>query len=308
MRKNSLTPNNGLSLSQAQSISNLCNQRAIEIGNKISVVNNYTKSVRVNGDEHITVKGRQLPDDIVALLSEKAELHACQAFLRENMKAKEDMLQEAKKSQADLSEIKYPEDWELSEPKLVPQVTEEWGMEQLTLAEVNEMLEAEAYAAHIGQFIHEGKPLDVLRKELPNLPSVEWMEIETGKKSPIKIKVHHTSEQLLKVHEDLAAIHRGYEQRVNYFKAKVKNLVTEENARVAKLNADAQNEAEKINKDRQSVYQVQFAKVTEEIKTKKAEFEKERQAKIREIASMRIDVDVRFQKVIDIFLSKVVTE
>lgn len=304
MKKNSLTPNNGLSLSQAQSISNLCHQRAIEIGNKLASVNNASKSVEVDGKEHVTVKGRELPSNVVALLIEKAELHACQGFLMENIKAKDEMLSDAKWSQADISTVKFPEDWKSEDPKTLQQVAENWGWEQLTVAEINEFIEADAHAAHIGQFIHEGSILDTLREELPNIPDIEWMTIKDGIKSPVKITVHHTSDGLLKVHEELAALHRGYEQRVNYFKAKVKNLVTEENARIAKLNADAQTEAEKINKDRYNQYQVEFAKATEEVRTLKAEFEKTRQARIKEIASMRISVDPRFQKTIDTFLSQ----
>lgn len=305
MRKNSLTPNKGLSLSQAQSISNLCNQRAIEIGNTFSVVNNYSKTVTTaDGRTHTTVQPRKLPLNVVELLSEKSELHACQAFLMENIKAKDAMLQEAKRLQGDLSSVEFPKDWEYVDPKMFPQVTEDWGWEQLTVTEYNEYLQAEAYAAHIGKFIHEDSILDTLRKELPKLPDIEWMEINVGTKSPVELHLHHTPAELLKVHEELAAIHRGYEQRVNYFKAKVKNLVTEENARIAKLNADAQNEAEKINNIKQSEYQAAFAKATEEVKTLKAEYEKTRQTRIKEIASMRIEVDPRFQKTIDIFLSQ----
>ena len=148
MRKNSLAKT-GLSLSQAQSISNLCNQRAIEISNKLNNVNNYSKSVEVDGQEHMTVKGRKLPENVVDLLKEKSELHACQGFLMENIKAKDTMLNEIKRSQADTTSVKMPEDWEYVEPKVIPQVGEDWGWEQLSLREYNEYLEAEAYAAHI---------------------------------------------------------------------------------------------------------------------------------------------------------------
>ncbi len=306
MKKNSLTPNNGLSLSQAQSISNLCYQRAIEINNLLASINNASKSVEIDGKEHIIVKGRELPSNIVDLLIEKGDLHACQGFLMENIKAKDDMLNEAKNMTADLSQVKFPEDWVREEPNIIPQVDENWGWEQLTVAEINEYIEAEAYASHIGQFIHDGSILDTLREELPNIPDIEWMNIKgDGSKSPVKINIHHTSEHLLNIHEKLAIIHRKFEQRVNYFKAKVKNLVTEENARIANLNADAQNEAEKINKDRYNQYQVAFAEATEKIQTLKAEFEKTRQARIKEIVSMRISVDKRFQKTIDIFSDQI---
>jgi len=102
----------------------------------------------------------------------------------------------------------------------------------------------------------------------------------------------------------LAELHRGYEQSVNYFKAKAKNLATEENARIANVNADLMNDAAKKNADLQGAYETAFAKYSDEVKTIRTEFEKVRQAKIRQIASMRIEVDERFQTTVDIFLKQ----
>lgn len=312
MKKNSLTPNKGLSLSQAQSISNLCNQRAREITAVFIGVNNYGKTVSVTTagttKEHIIQVGKKLPENVVDLLKEKAELHACQAFLMENIKAKHAMLNEAKREQPDYSGIEQPKR-PLAElvdvkNKLLKEVGEDFGWEQLTATELNEYLEAEAFASHIGQFIHKDGVLDHLRNELPHVPPIEWMTIKDGEKTPVEIKIHHTSEQLLKVHEELAALHRQYEQRVNYFKAKVKNLTTAENARIANVNADLQNEAEAINNRLNSEYDTVFKAYTEKTKSVKAEFEKTRQAKVKEIAAMRIQIDPRFQKTIDTFLKQ----
>jgi F0F1-type ATP synthase membrane subunit b/b' len=108
----------------------------------------------------------------------------------------------------------------------------------------------------------------------------------------------------MKVHEELAGLHRTYEHKVNYYKAKVKNLTTERNAEIAKANADAQNDAEKQNNDLQVAYETAMKKVHESINTAKAEFEKERQAKIKSAAVLRIDIDPRFQEVIDTFLEQ----
>lgn len=308
MKKNSLTPNKGLSLSQAQSISNLCNQRAREIAANLQGVNNYSKTVDTGKKTHTIVVGKELPTNVVELLKEKAELHACQAFLMENIKAKDALLNEAKREQPDYSGIEQPKRplAELVDVKnqLLKEVGEDFGWEQLTAAELNEYLEAEAFASHIGQFIHKDGILDHLRNELPHVPPVEWMTIKDGEKTPVEIKTHHTPEQLLKVHEDLAALHRQYEQRVNYFKAKVKNLTTAENARIANVNADLQNEAEATNNKLHSEYDTAFKAYTEKTKSVKAEFEKTRQAKIKEIAAMRIQVDPRFQKTVDTFLKQ----
>jgi len=301
MKKNSLA-STGLSLSQAQSISNLCNQRAREIEKLLSTVNNYKKTVKVDNEEVETVSARKLPTNVVDLLEEKSSLHATQAFLMENIKGKDTMLMAAKMEQPDLTSVVFPKNYEYEEPIVLTQVKEEWGWEQLPIDEYNDYLEAEAHASHIGQFIHKDSILDNLRSELSTLPAVEWMIIEDGKKSPVKIIVHHTPEELMKVHEELASLHRKYEQSVNYYKAKVKNLVTVENARIAKINSDAQNEAEKINNDREINYNTEHKKATEAIKVIKSEFEKTRQDNIKRIAALRIDVDKRFQNVVSHFL------
>lgn len=309
MKKNTLTSNKGLSLSQAQSVSNLCNQRAKDIDAKLDGLNNYHKSVEIvdgkgNSKGYVTVTAKKIPTDVVELLLEKSGLHACQAFLMENIKAKEAMLQDIKKGSADISTVEVPDRPKLVNVDTLAQVSEDFGWSALTASEVSEYTEAEAFAAHIGQFIHKGGTLDRLRTELPTIPAVEWMNIHDGMKSPVVISVHHNSEDLLATHEKLAELHRGFEQRVNYFKSKVKNITTEENARIAKLNADAINVTSKQNKDAQATYQTAYMEATEKMKNIQADFEKERQAKIKEIASLRIGIDARFQKVIDIFLAK----
>ena len=303
MKKNSLQ-SKGLSLSQAQSISNLCHQRATEIGHKLTNVNNYSKKVTVGKKERDIVAGKPLPENVLELLTEKSELHACQAFLMENTKAKAAMLNGLKIARADVSVVEIPKAPQYAKAEVLGELNEEFGWSQLSVSENSEYLEAEAYASHIGQFIHKGKTLDVLRTELPGLPAIEWMVIKDGQKSPVEIEKHHTSEDLLKLHEDLAAVHRTYEQRVNYFKAKVNNLTTAENARIAKVNADAETEAEKTNRDLRNEFELAHKEYVGKVQSIKVEFEKERQSKIQTTAALRIDVDPRFQKVVDIFLKQ----
>lgn len=214
------------------------------------------------------------------------------------------MLKSAKTESADVSSVVLPE-----EPKQVSAylnqlslVNENWGWEQLTTNEINEYLEAEAFAAHIGQFIHKGQILDSLRNKLNTIPSIEWMEINKDIKSPVMINIHHTSEELISLHEKLSAEHRNYESRVNYFKAKVKNLVTQENSRISKINADAQIAANKINDENMAIYKVEYGKAISEINKIKSVFEEKRHENIKKIASMRISIDERFQETINSFL------
>lgn len=302
--KNSLSAK-GLSMSQAQSVSNICNQRCKEIANAIRDINNASKTLHIEGKTYVSTKGNPMPGNIVDLLKEKSRLHATQAFLMENVKYKNERIKDLQSARFDFDVITpMPERSELLSFSEMQSVNETFGWAQLSIQEYNEYLEAEAYAAHIGQFIHKDGILDNLRNELSRIKTLEWMEIEDGKKTPIDVTVHHTPEQLLAIYEELAALHRQYEQRVNYFKAKVKNLTTAENARIAKLNAVGQDEVnsknivilENYSKDK-SIWMAERTKRTHE-------FEEKRQLQIQEIAEQRINVDTRFQSVVDDILNK----
>ena len=293
----------GLSLSQAQSISNLCFQRTQDISSNLSVINNAEKTLKIGNETYIETVGNKIPANVVDLLLEKALLHATQAFLMENIKAKDSLLKELKEKYftSPLTEPEWPK---IESVTLLPLVDEKWGSGQLSLSEYNEYLEAEAYAAHIGQFIHKDCKLDILRKELSTIKTLEWMTIKDGEKTPLKVSVHHNQAQLLDIHNNLAALHRKYEQRVNYFKAKVKNLVTEENARISKVNADEQaivNNSNRIMEDTFSellrVYRAENLRLIQD-------FEKTRQEDIQKVAGLRITVDTRFQPTVDKYLKE----
>lgn len=300
--KNSLAVK-GLSLSQAQSISNMCYQRAIEIANSLNGINNATRVVTVNGKDYDKVVGKKIPANVADLIIEKAKLHATQGFLMTNIKAKDQLLTDLKRLPF-VSAIDVPVKPDFIQAKMQNAVDEAWGWDQLSMVEMCEFIEQEAYAAHIGQFIHKDSPLDNLRKELPLIKTLEWMEVEIGKKTPIKVTPHHTSTELLGHHETLATMHRTHEMRVNYFKAKVKNLVTEENARIAKENGIEQA---KVNAENNILHE-QWNGITkayqDAVSQERQEFENKRQENIKETAALRIQVDTRFQELVDEFLAK----
>jgi len=295
----------GLSLSQAQSISNLCNQRCLDIDNKLGTYNNYTRAIQYSAEKLLMeTEGVKIdPALIIELLKEKGQLHACQAFLMENIKGKNDMIVSEQKKVFNTS-LTEPVKPKLSSYENVALVDEKWGWNQLTASEYNEYLEAEAFASHIGQFIHKGGKLDTLRKELPNIKKLEWFELKRDEKIPVILDVHHTAEDLLSLHEKLAETHRAYEQRVNYYKAKVKNLVTDENARISRENADGIAKVSAENAKLTKEYEISYKAYQDVVLKEKQEFEAARQERIKEVASYRIEVDARFQTTIDKYLKK----
>jgi hypothetical protein len=293
----------GLSMSQAQSISNLCNQRAQEMQRELDSYNVSSKSINIGGETFELEAPYAMPSTVLELLKEKSKLHATQGFLMEAIKEKSDIIQQLESSRFDDSNLVEPERPEYPDLHIANSVGENWGWSQLTASEYNEYLMAEAYAAHLGQFIHKGGKLTQMRKQLADLPAIEWMNVKDGEKTPVKIQKHHTAQQLLATHEQIANEHRTYEQRVNYYKAKVKNLVSDENARIQKENADRAKayelEEQRINEEYRAAmntYRSQFI-------AENSSFNANREKAIKDAAALRISVDPRFQAVIDMFIT-----
>ena len=300
--KNSLS-SKGLSMSQAQSISNLCNQRSKDITAQLADINNVSKELTIGVETYIETKGNPIPGNVVELLTAKARLSATQAFLMENIKAKDELITKIKKEQFKY-DVEAPIRPTTISEVLPNEVDEDFGWDTLTTAEYNEYLEAEAYASHIGQFIHKGGKLDKLRAELPTIKTLEFMEIEVGKKTPLKISIHHTPAQLLTIHEELAALHRGYEQKVNYFKSKVKTTVTATNATVQKARGDIQARVNQVNLELANEYKLAYDKWLADQRKAQHEFEEKRQGRIQEAVNLKIEVAERFQGVVDEFLNQ----
>ena len=300
--KNSLA-SKGLSMSQAQSISNLCNQRSKDITAQLADINNVSKELTIGTETYIETQGNPIPTNVVQLLQAKARLSATQAFLMENIKAKDELINKIKQERFTYG-VESPERPKLISETIPSEVDEDFGWDTLSTAEYNEYLEAEAYASHIGQFIHKGGKLGRLRAELPTIKTLEFMEIEVGKKTPIKVSIHHTPAQLLAIHEQLAALHRGFEQRVNYFKSKVKNATTSENARIQKERGIIQARVNEQNSEAANTYKLAYDKWVGEERQAQHEFEEKRQARIQDAVNLKIEVAQRFQDVVDEFLNQ----
>lgn len=309
LNKRNLFAKTGLSLSQAQSISNICYQRVLEIDANIDAINNVSKNIKIDGEDLVETQAVPMPDDIVKYILIKGNLSATQAFLMEAIKAKEEMINTIKNSKFNISEFlefnPSPEREELDKPIMIPEKDESWGWEQLSLKELSEFWEAEAYASQIGKFIHKNGKLTNLRTELPKIKTLEWITVEEGKKTPVKVAIHHTPEQLMLIHENLAEKHREYESKVNYYKAKVKNLVTLQNAAIAKENATALAKYTEDYDFIKTKHKGEYVSWRSEFDKATQSFEADKAEQLKEVVTLRIVVDGRFQETINSILSSI---
>jgi hypothetical protein len=295
----------GLSMSQAQAISNLCHQNALEIGRKLKKCNNSHESITIRKKVYVEQEGHPLPKDTFDLLLNKGSYHACQAFLMEAIKEKESLMQEAaNKPFVYTGDSIEPVAPNYEDYVLLNEVDEDWGWSQLGPAQLAEYYEAEAIASHLGQFIHKGGKLDRLRSALTTNRSLRFIS-DGEKQYPVDIEMHHTPEMLLELHEQIASAHRKYEQRVNYFKAKVKNLVNEENVKRRQHNADETARITKINTQLEDEYNLARKNHRAAVEAERQLFEAERKSAVGKISALRIKVDPRFQSVIDKFLKEI---
>ena len=293
----------GLSMSQAQSVSNLCNQNAQEIERDLNSYNNCSKMIEVGGKSYMMQEASVIPDNIIDLLKSKGDLHACQAFLMEAIKSKDSEIKRLQNMTCDTSHITAPVREQAPDFDIIHNVEESWGWAKLTDSEYSEFLQSEAMAAHLGQFIHRKGKLNDLRSDLSYTPAIEWFEVEDGKKTPVMVTKHHHAQSLMQLHEDIAEQHRKYEQRVNYYKAMVKNLVSDENARIQKENADSTAKFLAIEKQLNEKFKTELDAYNGAVMKLTMEFNSQRELDIKAVAALRINVDPRFQHVIDLFIT-----
>lgn len=295
----------GLSMSKAQSLSNICNQRAKYIDSLLTNVNNVSKSFKQSdGEVYFKQIAKPMPENVLELLKEKSSYHALQAYLMEAIKYKDNLL-EKEKNNFFTSELKFPIQPNYDNNELHKEVDEKWGWEQITEKEYSEYLECETYASHIGQYFHKGGVLDNLRKNYNSDLELSFIELKKDEKIPIKSNPNHTEKDLIDLHEELANVHREYEQKVNYFKAKVKNLVSAKNIEISKLNSDILANSEVVNSKLRQEYNDLLNEFTNKLSIEKLEFNKNKEIELKRISSLKIKIPTNLQPTVDKLLKDI---
>ena len=293
----------GLSITQAQSISNLCNQYCVEIDNVLQNINIISKEFTFNQEHFIEQKANEVPANLIELLNKKGEYSSLQAFLMENIKLKDSLLEEAENKYFRFEESS-PLQPKFIDPRGLPRITEV----QLSEEDRIDYLIQESFASQIGKFIHKGEKLDMLRKEASNTPLVEWKKIDSNITIPVKNTIHTTPEELFKIHLQLVEIHRVHAQKLNYYKAKMKNQLSDLNEEIVRKNAEEYDKASSKYQKELQEYNEEFRKYEERYHKALFAFQEEKEKEMKRIASLRIRIPEIFKPLVDTLLKKVVIE
>lgn len=143
--------------------------------------------ISLSGQSYLMQEGIVIPEDILDKLKTKGDLHATQAFLMEAIKSKESEIGRIRNLTPDTSHLTQPVRVYAPDYEIEDNVEESWGWSQLTDSEYSKYLQEEALASHLGQFIHKNGKLSELRRELPNISTLEWFEVEDGKRLRLKL-------------------------------------------------------------------------------------------------------------------------
>jgi hypothetical protein len=221
----------------------------------------------------------------------------------EGIKAKDELIRGLRSAAFDY-DVPQPERPILAPMEVEKEYYEQDVLDTLSRENVHEYLYNEAIAATIGKFIHQGGKLASLRDQLSTIPPTKWHSIVKDETTPVKVVKHHTQEDLSKLHEQLAGLHRDAEKRVNYYKALILNNLADMNASEAKRVSLINSKIQKENNDMNQSYLNKYADWSMNLKIARDKFEAERENQIKEASQLRILVPADLQPLVDEFMSK----
>lgn len=221
----------GLSQSEANHTANIAKEVAQRISDRIASVSLFKETIVKEKTPYNFVSSEP---ELEKLCKEEGAIYALSSWLREGIKAKAALIQRVE--QADSKTLGFA----LPERPVAPELGEipspEDVLNKLTIAERAEYLKFEAVAAHIGKKVHPKGIFDQWRHAMKHTPPTYFVK---GTTSDILISVErlYSQGQLDTIFFNLQKEYREAESKVNYYKAKVNNLLNEETARINGENA-----------------------------------------------------------------------
>ena len=212
---------------------------------------------------------------------EEGNLYALSAWLREAIKAKEALLKQVENDNFNISLLN-----EVNYDKATSLLTEDEVKYSLPINELAEYLAYEAKAAHIGKKVHPNGIFEQWFNMIKNTPKIQINEI--NKDYIVEFDQVVDEKDLYQVYFTLQKEYREAEQKVNYYKAKIKNLLNERNQEINQKNRALQD---KLSQD----LEIQNSKNL----ALQAEINNLRGQKLKEVSELKIIIPNELQKTLD---------
>ena len=227
-----LTSEKGVTTTSANHLANVAKEILKETETKLDMINFINSNVElINGTQKELVKGMSDISDIISNLNRIANMHSFIAWMREGIKAKDNLL--SKISSYSVEDYCHDNDIEYPEAPEQFSVTDLTIIGEMNVKERQRYLMLEAFAAAYGQYIHPSGTISTARAKMYEKVNEPSRLIGSGRDAII-----YTYEPSLKPEEvekmflELQSKHRGYEKELNAMKFKIKEEVNKRNLKL----------------------------------------------------------------------------
>lgn len=260
----------------ANVIKELCEKINMEIGN----MSLFTAVLTKDGNQHSFTKEKKV-EDLQQKCMEEGNLYALSSWLREGIKDKDKLIASV---DSDLFGFNLIEN--KTSLNLLDLPNEELIKRELSIEEIAEYLSCEAKAAHIGKKVHPNGIFEKWFREIKNTPTLQLHP--DNKDLIITLTQVVMEEDLYKIYFNLQAEYREAEQRVNYYKSKIKTLLAEKTREVNNKNIEIRTK-----------YQEELISLNSENYTIQKQIDNARIEKVKELSELKIIIPNKLQATLD---------
>lgn len=270
----------GLTTAEANYTANIIKELCERISNEIKQLTLFKGTLNFQGKQTEYNKVYKV-ENLEEKCLEEGNLYALSAWLREAIKAKEALLKQVENDNFNISLLN-----EVNYDKATSLLTEDEVKYSLPINELAEYLAYEAKAAHIGKKVHPNGIFEQWFNMIKNTPKIQINEI--NKDYIVEFDQVVDEKDLYQVYFTLQKEYREAEQKVNYYKAKIKNLLNERNQEINQKNRALQD---KLSQD----LEIQNSKNL----ALQAEINNLRGQKLKEVSELKIIIPNELQKTLD---------
>lgn len=270
----------GLTTAEANYTANIIKELCERISNEIKQLTLFKGTLNFQGKQTEYNKVYKV-ENLEEKCLEEGNLYALSAWLREAIKAKEALLKQVENDNFDISLLN-----EVNYGKATSLLTEDEVKYSLPINELAEYLAYEAKAAHIGKKVHPNGIFEQWFNMIKNTPKVQINEI--NKDYIVEFDQVVDEKDLYQTYFILQKEYREAEQKVNYYKTKVKNLLNEKNQEINQKNKALQD---KFSQD----LEIQNSKNL----ALQAEINNLRGQKLKDVSELKIIIPNELQKTLD---------
>jgi hypothetical protein len=294
---------NGITSSQANFIADQIKERNKKVASQIASTAAYEEillgykgmdAIALNSSEQV---------NYTELAQEEGKLYALSAWLREAINARGQLINFY--STCGVNVFGEAPEWKKqapTKPTVLPPVsaTMEDILADFSVAELAEYFQLQACAAHLGKHIHQdGKISEVRSETLNHLEKItDFRKIDDVSYPLRRVAVYGVAE-IDEHFNTLQNIHRSFEQKLNNYKARLMNGITDLN--VARQ-TEYRNELDRVNRQydlEASEYNREFAAYNGAYNDFSSKMANLRSLKVKEVSGWKIIIPKNLQDIYD---------